>query len=380
MTPDTPAMPAWAVWPEAPHSLGEFTLGVEEEVMLISAMSNTLANRIDAVLPRLPADVVTHMTPETHGSAVELRTDVHATVGTAIDQIATLRRSLAATLKTLRLRAAAAGTHPFAVWEEIVVSAGERYQFVHGSMRELARREPTFALHVHVGIADPEVAIKVHNRMRIFLPVLLALSANSPFWQGRDTGLSSARTPLFQAFPRVGVPRPFHSYEQYMKAVDLLIRTDAIPEPTFLWWDVRPQPALGTIEVRVMDSQTRNEDTAALVAMTQCIARREALDSQLTTRQIDSQESISENRFLAARDGVEAELIDSERGIRVPVDQIVRRLVEALRPHAQDLGCEAELDHCLEMVRENGAVRQRRLSREVPSLAQMVSTLADELE
>lgn len=348
--------------------------------MLVSALSNALANRIDAVMPRLPEDVVTHLTPETHGSAVELRTDVQPGVAAAIEQVASLRHSLAATLKTLRLRAAAAGTHPFAVWDEIVVSAGERYQFVHGSMRELARREPTFALHVHVGIADPEVAIRVHNRMRVFLPVLLALSANSPFWQGRDTGLSSARTPLFQAFPRVGVPRPFHSYDQYVKSVDLLIRTGAIPEPTFLWWDVRPQPSLGTIEVRVMDSQTRNEDTAALVAMTQCIARREALDSSLTTAQIDSQESISENRFLAARDGIEAELIDSEREVRVPVSRIVERLVEALRPHAQDLGCEAELGHCLDLSRENGAIRQRRISREVPSLAQMVSILADELE
>jgi carboxylate-amine ligase len=360
--------------------MGDFTLGVEEEVMLISAFSNALANRVDAVLPRLPADVVTHMTPETHGSAVELRTDVHATAGSAIEQIAHLRHSLATTLKTLRLRAASSGTHPFAVWEEIVVSAGERYQFVHGSMRELARREPTFALHVHVGVSDPEVAIQVYNRMRVFLPVLLALSANSPFWQGRDTGLSSARTPLFQAFPRVGVPRPFHSYQQYVENVDLLIRTEAIPEPTFLWWDVRPQPSFGTIEIRVMDSQTRNEDTAALVAMTQCIARREALDSDLTTAQIDSQESICENRFLAARDGIEAEMIDSARQIRVPVPKIVDRLVRRLRPHAQDLGCEAELEHCLDLARENGAIRQRRISREVPSLAQMVGILADELD
>ena len=380
MSHDSEARPAWAAWPAEIHPLGEYTLGVEEEVMLVSALSNALANRIDAVLPRLPADVVTHMTPETHGSAVELRTDVHASVSAAIEQIASLRHSLAATLKTLRLRAASAGTHPFAVWEEIVVSAGERYEFVHGSMRELARREPTFALHVHVGIADPEVAIRVHNRMRVFLPVLLALSANSPFWQGRDTGLSSARTPLFQAFPRVGVPRPFHSYDQYVDNVDLLIRTNAIPEPTFLWWDVRPQPSLGTLEIRVMDSQTRNEDTAALVAMTQCIARREATESALTTAQIDSQESISENRFLAARDGIQAELIDSEREIRVPVPKLVERLVTSLRPHAQDLGCEAELEHCLDLARENGAVRHRRISREVPSLAQMVSILADELE
>lgn len=380
MTPDLAKRPDWATWPDRSDAPGDFTLGVEEEVMLVSSTNYNLANRVDAVLPRLPEEVVAMVTPETHGSAVELRTDVHTTVSAAIGQIGALRHNLTATLMTLHLRAVAAGTHPFAVWEEIVVSDGERYEFVHGSMRELARREPTFAMHVHIGLRDPEVAIQVCNRMRVFLPVLLALSTNSPFWQGRDTGLASARTPLFQAFPRVGIPRPFADYEQYVRSVDLLIRTDAIPEPTFLWWDIRPQPALGTIELRVMDTQTRNADTAALVALTQCLARREAMDSQTTTLEIDSQEAISENRFLAARDGIEAELIDCERAIRVPVREMVAGLVEDLQPHASDLGCEAELEHCLDLSRENGAVRQREMSREVPSLAQMVSTLADELE
>jgi carboxylate-amine ligase len=136
------------------------------------------------------------------------------------------------------LAAASAGTHPFAVWQQTVVSSGERYQEVYGSMRELARREPTFGLHVHIGVPDPEDALQLANRLRGHLPVFLGLSANSPFWQGRDTGLASARTPLFQAFPRVGIPRAFASYGDYVDAVDLLIRCDAFPEPTFLWWDV----------------------------------------------------------------------------------------------------------------------------------------------
>ena len=123
-------------------------------------------------------------------------------------------------------------------------------------MRELARREPTFGLHVHVGVPDAEAAIHAANRLRTHIPLLLALSVNSPFWQGRDTGLASARTPLFQAFPRVGIPRAFTDYAEYVEAVDVLIRCDAVPEPTFLWWDVRPQPRFGTVEVRIMDAQT----------------------------------------------------------------------------------------------------------------------------
>ena len=184
----------------------------------------------------------------------------------------------------LGLEVASAGTHPFTVWHETVVSGGSRYQAVYGSMRELARREPTFGLHVHVGVRDPEDAIALANSLRGHLPMLLALSANSPFWQGRDTGLASARTPLFQAFPRVGIPRAFADYEDYVAAVDLLIRCDAFPEPTFLWWDVRPQPRFGTVEVRIMDAQTTVSETAALAALVQSIARLEIEQGYLSPR------------------------------------------------------------------------------------------------
>jgi glutamate---cysteine ligase / carboxylate-amine ligase len=198
-TADT--LPAWASWAQ-PHELGPYTVGIEEEVMLLDATSWALAHRIDSVLPRLPRPDSDSFTAETHGSALEIQTGVHAEIGAAVDELATLRRELDAVLQPLSMRAAVAGIHPFAVWQEIVVSAGERYQFVYGSMRELARREPTFGLHVHVGVPDAEQAIHAANRL------LLALSVNSPFWQGRDTGLASARTPLFQAFPRSGSRAP----------------------------------------------------------------------------------------------------------------------------------------------------------------------------
>ena len=142
-------------------------------------------------------------------------------------------------------------------------------------MRELARREPTFALHVHVGVADADAAIRLMNRMRGHIPLLLALSGNSPLWQGRDTGLASARTPLFQAFPRVGIPRAFEDYADWTEAVDLLLRCDAFDEPTYLWWDVRPQPRFGTVEVRIMDVQSTVAETVALTALVQSIAKLE---------------------------------------------------------------------------------------------------------
>ena len=225
------------------------------------------------------------------------------------------------------------------------MSSGERYQEVYGSMRELARREPTFALHVHVGVPDPEQGVRLVNRLRAHLPLLLALSVNSPFWQGRDTGLASARTPLFQAFPRVGIPRVFDDYSDWVETVEMLIRCDAFAEPTFLWWDVRPQPRFGTVEVRVLDAQTTVGETAALVALVQAIASLELNEGYASTQLVQSPEVLDENRFLAARDGMGARLIDPELGCRVPAREQLTELLEACAPHAAELGCGAELAH-----------------------------------
>ena len=369
--------PSWADWAGG-HDSGPYTLGVEEEAMLLDPRTWALAHRIDDLLPRLPRATEAHVTAETHGSAFEIQTGVQGTVAAAVEELAGLRGQLAETLGSLDLRAAVAGTHPFAIWQEIAVSGGERYQFVYGSMRELARREPTFALHVHVGVAEAETAIRVNDRMRVHLPLLLALSGNSPFWQGRDSGLASARTPLFQAFPRVGVPRAFGSYEVYAETVDLLIRTEAVPESTFLWWDVRPQPRLGTVEVRVMDAQTRCEDTAAIVALVQSLVKMEAEQGYATDAAIAAQEVISENRFIAARDGADAELVDVELERRVPVRDLLADLLAICRPHAQDLGCEEELADVTRLIDDPPARRQLRIARRSPSLGRLVEDLADD--
>jgi carboxylate-amine ligase len=242
-------------------------------------------------------------------------------------------------------------------------------------MRELARREPTFGLHVHVAVPDPEGAIHVANRLRTHIPLLLALAVNSPFWQGRDTGLASARTPLFQAFPRVGIPRAFEDYADYVESVDVLIRSDAVPEPTFLWWDVRPQPRFGTVEVRIMDAQTTLADTAAIAALVQCIVRAEVEAGTHLERWMPP-EVLSENRFLAARDGMEAELIEPDLDRRVPARELLADLVVVCRPHAQDLGCEAELERVPELGRRTGAQRQLELYRSFESLPRVVKALS----
>jgi glutamate---cysteine ligase / carboxylate-amine ligase len=368
-------LPSWARWNtnaiETP-----WTVGVEEEVMLLDPDSWLPASRCEDVLAALPDPVSAHARAETHGSALELASAPKETVAAAAAEIAALREGLAETLDELGLRAAVAGTHPTARWEHVQVSPGARYQYVHQSMRELARREPTFGLHVHVAVPDPEGAIRALNAMRLHLPVLLALSGNSPFWQGRDSGLASARTPAFRAFPRTGVPRRFDDYADYVEAIDVLVRCDAIPEPTFLWWDARLQPKFGTLEVRVMDAQTRVEDTAALAALVQCLVRLEAERPAPRRSPAEAQEVVDENRFIATRDGMDAVLIDPPA--RPRVSDMLSRLLAECEPIAQELGCDAELAAVPALAESPGAARQRAIVDGADSLEDLVEALADE--
>lgn len=365
-------VPAWAGWsPSAPYSVG-----IEEEVMMLDPGDWSLAQRIDDILPRLSAGLATQVSAETHCAAIELTTTPHGTAEGAGHELAALRARLAAELAGCGLSAASAGTHPFALWSDTLVSGGGRYQLVYASMRELARREPTFALHVHVGVADPDDAILLHNRLRCHLPLLLALSGNSPFWQGRDTGLASARTPLFQAFPRVGIPRAFASYAEYVETVDLMLRCEAFPEPTFLWWDVRPQPRFGTVEVRIMDAQVSSAETAGLAALVQSIARLELEEGYHADDLLAGAEVLAENRFLAARDGMDAKLIDPIAERLVPARELLGRLLEAIRPHAAALGCEAALDTIPALAQQTGARRQLGMARGPGRLPSLVEQLA----
>ena len=369
------AVAPWAHW----VSSDPYTIGLEEEVMLVDAEHDwALARRVDEVIPALTPDLAAHVSAETQNSVLELASSPHHSAGDAAAQARELRTKLAAQLNPMALWAAAAGTHPLAIWTDTRISGGERHQTVYGLMRELARREPTFGLHVHIGVADPDSAVTLYNRLRTHLPLLLALSANSPYWQGRDSGLSSARTPIFQAFPRVGVPRPFDSYEEYVEAIDLLLRCEAIPEPTYLWWDVRLQPRFGTVEIRIMDVQSSPDFTHALVGLVQTIAHLELEEGFHVSPLAGQNEVLIENRFSASRDGMHALLIDPLTETRVRADEVMTALLEVARPHAQQLGCESALDTAAELAASNGAQRQRTIFAETGSLADLVAALAHE--
>jgi glutamate---cysteine ligase / carboxylate-amine ligase len=364
--------PRWAEW----QASDPYTLGVEEEVMLLAPGEWCLAQRIEDVLGALPEGMRPYVGAETHQSAIELQTDPHGTVRETVAQLRRLRSDLDAALRPLGLAAGAAGTHPTAVWSETEITPAERYHLIHRTMRELAAREPTYALHVHIGVRHPERAIDLYNRLRAHLPTLLALSGNSPYWQGRDAGFASTRTVLFHAFPRTGMPRRYLSYDEWAEAVDLQIRAGALPEATFLWWDVRPQPRLGTVEVRLMDAQTRLEDTAALVALVQSIARLELEEGYVAGHLVAAEEVLAENRFIAARDGMAAQLIDTTQEALRPVADTLEVLLEAVAPHAEALGCANALAGVRGLAADPGAARQRREQQDEAGLAGVVASLA----
>ncbi len=329
--------------------------------MLLDPSDWALTQRADEVLSQAREQLAGRCAAETHDAALELRTAPHRSVREAIAELRELRGLLVEDLARRGLAAASSGMYPGPMDEPSRVSPSSRYQLIHRTMRGLARREPTFALHVHVGVPDAARAIRLVNRLRAHLPMLLALSASSPFLRGRSTGLASNRTILFQGFPRTGIPRRFENYGDWVYAVDLLLRSGAIPEPTFLWWDVRPQPRLGTVEIRIMDAQPRLAATAALTALVQALARLELEQGYAAPALVNAGEVLAENRFLAARDGAAAELIDPAQGTLVPVARLLDDVLAAARPHAEALDALDELEQTRTLVLAPEPQRQESL-------------------
>jgi carboxylate-amine ligase len=334
-----------------------FTLGIEEELMILDAETLELVNAIETLLEPAPAGEIK---PELMESVLEIATDPCANTFQAGEQLRDLRRQVIDTATSQNMTIGSSGTHPFAKWEDQRIVARPRYRDLVSALRFVARQELIFGVHVHIGIDDPDKAIHVANGMRVHVPVLLGLSANSPFWRGDETGMASTRTPIFRAFPRVGIAPTYKSWEDYEKRIDFMVRARVIEDYTYLWHDVRPHPNFGTVEVRVMDSQTRVEHTLGLAALVQGLVRElaEHFDSgkQLSRYPF---EMLDENKWLAARHGLDGELVDLPRFERVPTRELARRLVDRIRGHAQDMGSADDLAAVEDLLeRGNGASRQ----------------------
>jgi carboxylate-amine ligase len=246
------------------------------------------------------------------------------------------------------------------MWDDLRIVSRPRYRDLVAGIQFVARQEIIFGIHVHVGLDNPDKAIHVANGMRVHVPLLLALSANSPFWRGDQTGLDSTRTPIFRAFPRVGIPPRYDDFEDYSRRIEFMTSCKVIRDYTYLWWDVRPHPRLGTVEVRVMDSQTRVEHTLALAAMVQAMVK-ELAEHFDAGKQLSRYpyEMLDENKWLAARHGLGGSLVDLPSTSRVLVPDLARRLIERLHPHAEELGSTSELEDIEDILENgNGADRQ----------------------
>jgi carboxylate-amine ligase len=337
-----------------------YTVGIEEELMILDADSYALVNAIEDLVEDSPHGEIK---PELLESVLEISTRPATGLGEAAEQLRGLRRQVRDTAGRRGLTIGSAGTHPFARWEDQRVTPAPRYRELVDQLRFVARQEIIFGLHVHVGVDDPDKAIHVANGMRVHVPILLALSANSPFWRGDATGLASTRMPIFRAFPRVGIPPYYDGWDDYERRITFMVEAGVMQDYTWLWHDVRPHPNFGTVEVRAMDAQTRVEHTLGLAALIQAMVRELAEHFEAGKRLADyPYEMLDENKWLAARHGLHGDLVDLPERRRVPARELARRLYDRLREHAQDLGGADELEGIVDLI-EHGdeAHRQRKV-------------------
>src|SRR3954452_10049178 len=326
--------------------------------MILDPESYNLTNAVEALVEESPDGEIK---PELMESVLEIATGPCRDVREAEAQLRALRRQVAETAARKGLCVGAAGPHPFALWEDQRISGSERYRELVSALRFVARQEIIFGLHVHVGLDDPAKTIHVSNGMRVHAPVLLALSANSPFWRSQATGLASTRMPIFRAFPRTGLPPAYRDWDDFESRIGFMVESGAIKDYTFLWYDVRPHPNFGTVEIRAMDAQTRVEHTLGLAALIQAVVKElaEHYDSGGELARYPY-EMLEENRWLAARHGLDGQLVDLPHKRLVSTKELARRLFDRLRPHAQDLRAEQEFDGLEDIIeRGDGATRQR---------------------
>ena len=350
-------------------SADDFSLGVEEELLLVDPRTNGLEHGAMELLERLEvAPDEGAAAPEAYASLIELASPICADAGEAARACATLRGRLRSAGATV----IGAGLHPTAEFGDTTQFPSRRYRLLATEMRGLLGRTPTCALHVHVGLPDTETAIHVYNALRGHLPLLQALSANSPYWHGRDSGLASARAQVFRSFPRSEIPPAFSSFDEYAELVGAVTAAGELPDYTFLWWDIRPHPMLGTVEVRALDSQSSLSAVAGIVALVHSLASW-AADQQGPG---ESREVLMESSFRAARDGLDASVWHD--GAMRPIAEVARDTVALARPYARELGSEDALEEVDRLLAIGGGAARQRAAFERGGMAAVLAGLAEE--
>jgi glutamate---cysteine ligase / carboxylate-amine ligase len=350
------------------HAFGSsdpYTVGVEEELFLCDPVTGSQINASGAVLERAEPDAG-RIERELHACQIELISDISSNVGEAIGTLSALRATVLGTGAGL----IGSGTHPGAAEGEAEITDKERYERIRDLLGD-AVATPVGGLHIHVGMPDPETAIRAFNGLRRHLPLLQALGANSPFRHGRDTGLASAREVGVRGWPRSGVPQAMVGYDDFLERTSLLVRAADVPDYTWFWWKLRPHPKLGTVEVRALDAQSSLEDVSALVALTHCLAREAAVATP--SPELPS-EILEEGIFRAARFGVRARLPDETGRLR-PVSELLAAALATAGRHAAELGCTAELGGLAGLLERGGGAGRQRAVHEIAGMEAVLREL-----
>jgi len=358
-----------------------FTIGVEEEFQIIDPETLELRSHVVQLISSAAARGVGDLVKqEMHQSIVETGTKICENVSELRLEMHRTRSELVMAAESTGLRVAAAGTHPFSSWIDQVISPGERYQHIVEEMGQLARSLLIFGMHIHVAMPDKQTTIDLMNMVRYFLPHLLALSTSSPFWMGRNTGLKSFRTTVFRRFPRTGIPDIFESWSEYENFVSLLIKLNCIDNGKKIWWDVRPHPTYGTLEFRMFDTATRVEEAVAIAALTQAIVvKLHRLYTRNQSWRIYRRALIDENKWRAARYGIEGKLIDFGREAEVPMRDLMLELMELLDDVVDELGSRSAVEYIHTILNEGtSAERQLRVYQQTGDLKEVVKHLVME--
>jgi carboxylate-amine ligase len=356
-----------------------FTIGIEEELMLLEENGLGLAQEIETVLESVPPDLEGQVKPELMQSVLEIATKPCPDVRTAGEELRVLRHAVTEITESHGMRLGAAATHPFALFEDQEIVDRPRYHQIINELQYVARQELIFGTHIHVGIEGADRAIYVADGIRRYLPLLLALSANSPFWRGKSTGMMSTRTAIFRAFPRSGIPPHYGTWEIFSNRVELMMRAGAIDDYTYLWFDVRPHPNLGTVETRVFDQMTRVEHTISMAALVASIAHRLcALFDEGEPLVEYPTELVDDNKVRAALRGVDGKLIDFRRGERATAPEMAHKLIDLVADHADELGCRAEVEGIADLLQTGtGAHRQLELYERTGDMHALVTEIAE---
>jgi carboxylate-amine ligase len=363
--------------------LPSLTVGIEEEYMTIDPVTRDLRSHIQAeMIEKGKILLREHVKPEMHQSVVEVGTRVCHSVKEARQELVNLRRHMIGLAKENGLRLAAAATHPFADWREQEIYPDERYKVIVEDMQLVARANLIFGLHVHIGVEDREASIHLMNAARYFLPHILALSTNSPFWVGMNTGLKSYRCKVFDKFPRTNIPDYFPSWGEYESFINLLVKTHCIDNAKKIWWDIRPHPFFHTLEFRMCDLPMRYEETIALAALIQAtVAKLYKLHSANQGFRLYRRALIMENKWRAARYGVEGKLIDFGKQIEVPLRDLMQEYLEFVDDVVDELDCREEVSYIRRILEMGtGADRQLRVFNETKDLKKVVDYIIEETE